>query len=96
MLISGSRAERERQLDWLIGAYRMFYDFDPRELQLVEALRTLRMLHYQAWLARRWVDPAFPAAFPWFGESRHWEQVIGQLRDQLGELSEPPLNLDAG
>jgi len=91
MLISGSRAEREQQFGWLLSEYRRFHDFDARELHLVEALRTLRMLYYQSWLARRWDDPAFPAAFPWFGEDRHWESVIGQLREQLGELSEPPL-----
>lgn len=94
MLISGSRVEREQQLGWLIEEYRSFHDFDPRELHLIEALRTLRMINYQAWLARRWDDPAFPAAFPWFGEDRHWENIIGQLREQLGELSEPALSLD--
>lgn len=93
MLISGSREDREQQLGWLIEEYRLFHDFDPRELHLVEALRTLRMIYYQAWLARRWDDPAFPAAFPWFGEDRHWENVIGQLREQLGEMSEPALSL---
>lgn len=93
MLISGSRHEREQQLGWLLAEYRMFHDFDRRELHLVEALRTLRMINYQAWLARRWEDPAFPAAFPWFGEDRHWENIIGQLQEQLGELSEPPLTL---
>ena len=93
MLISGERADREQQLGWLIEEYRRFHDFDPRELHLIEALRTLRMIYYQAWLARRWDDPAFPAAFPWFGEDRHWETVIGQLREQLGELAEPPLSL---
>ncbi|MDZ7792036.1 MAG: serine/threonine protein kinase [Xanthomonadales bacterium] len=93
MLISGERADREQQLGWLIEEYRRFHDFDPRELHLIEALRTLRMIYYQAWLARRWDDPAFPAAFPWFGEERHWETVIGQLREQLGELAEPPLSL---
>ncbi len=93
MLISGERRDRERQFGWLLEEYRLFHDFDPRELQLVEALRTLRIIHYQAWLARRWDDPAFPAAFPWFGEDRHWENVIGQLREQLGELAEPALQL---
>lgn len=91
MLISGSRSDREQQLGWLLSEYRMFCDFNPRELNLIEALRTLRMLYYQAWLARRWHDPAFPAAFPWFGEDRHWESIIGQLQEQLGELAEPPL-----
>ncbi|WP_376693183.1 serine/threonine protein kinase [Wenzhouxiangella sp. EGI_FJ10409] len=93
MLISGERIDREQQLGWLIEEYRRFHDFDPRELHLIEALRTLRMIYYQAWLARRWDDPAFPAAFPWFGEERHWENVIGQLREQLGEMAEPPLSL---
>lgn len=93
MLISGEREDRERQLGWLLAEYRMFCEFDPRELHLIEALRTLRMLHYQAWLARRWDDPAFPQAFPWFGDDRHWEGVIGQLREQLGELAEPALTL---
>src|SRR5690625_7761174 len=89
MLISGSRHEREQQLGWLIEEYRLFCDFNPRELHLMEALRTLRMLHHQTWLARRWHDPAFPQAFPWFGDDRHWENVMTQLREQLGELAEP-------
>jgi Ser/Thr protein kinase RdoA (MazF antagonist) len=89
MLVSGERAERERQWAWLLDEYAMFSDFDARELQLVEALRALRMIHYQDWLARRWDDPAFPQAFPWFADDRHWEDVIGQLREQLSELQEP-------
>ncbi len=91
MLISGERTEREQQWGWLLDEYAMFSDFDPRELHLVEALRALRMIHYQAWLAQRWDDPAFPAAFPWFDDDRHWENVIGQLREQLSELQEPPV-----
>jgi Ser/Thr protein kinase RdoA (MazF antagonist) len=89
MLVSGERAERERQWSWLLEEYALFADFDARELQLVESLRALRMIHYQAWLARRWADPAFPRAFPWFDDPRHWEGVIGQLREQLSELQEP-------
>lgn len=92
MLLSGERPERERQMAWIIAEYRRFHDFDPRELYLVEALRSLRMLHHQAWLARRWEDPAFPLAFPWFGEDRHWENVIQQLKEQLDELQQPALN----
>jgi len=88
MLISGERVEREQQWGWLLDEYAMFSDFDPRELNLVEALRALRMIHYQAWLAQRWDDPAFPAAFPWFDDDRHWENVIGQLREQLSEMQE--------
>jgi len=93
MLVSGDRHEREQQLGWVLTEYRQFRDFDARELHLIEPLRTLRMIYYQAWLARRWDDPAFPAAFPWFGEDRHWETVIEQLKEQLGEMAEPPLRL---
>ncbi len=93
MLVSGDRHERERQLGWMLSEYCRFHDFDARELHLIEPLRTLRMIYYQAWLARRWDDPAFPAAFPWFGEDRHWENVIEQLKEQLGEMAEPPLQL---
>ena len=93
MLISGHSQERELQLGWLVEEYRRFNDFDTRELQLIEPLRTLRMLYYQAWLARRWDDPAFPAAFPWFADDRHWENIIEQLKEQLGELAEPALSL---
>ncbi len=88
MLVSGERHDREQQWGWLLEAYSTFCEFDPRELHLVEALRTLRMIHYQAWLARRWDDPAFPLAFPWFEDDRHWENLIGQLREQLSELQE--------
>ena len=89
MLISGEADERRRQWDWLLEGYKMFCDFDPRQLHLVEALRALRMIDHQAWLARRWDDPAFPRAFPWFADERHWETVVNQLREQLSELQEP-------
>jgi len=89
MLVSGERAEREQQWQWLLDEYAMFSEFDPRELNLVEPLRALRMIHYQAWLARRWDDPAFPQAFPWFDDDRHWENIVGQLREQLSEMQEP-------
>ena len=58
-------------------------DYDPAETALIEALRALRMLHYAAWLARRWHDPAFPRAFPWFGEARYWERHVAELEEQL-------------
>jgi Ser/Thr protein kinase RdoA (MazF antagonist) len=89
MLLSGSLADQRRQFDWLLQGYREFRDFDPRELHLVEALRTLRLLHFNGWVARRWHDPAFPRAFPWFEEPRHWESVIAQLQEQLAALQEP-------
>jgi Ser/Thr protein kinase RdoA (MazF antagonist) len=73
--------------------YRRASDFDARELSLIEPLRTLRLIHYSAWIGRRWQDPAFPAAFPWFGTERYWQDRILELREQLGALSEPPLTL---
>ena len=68
-----------RQLADLLAGYEDFYDFDPRELHLVEALRTLRLIHYAAWIARRWDDPAFPAAFPWFNTQRYWQDRISGI-----------------
>jgi Ser/Thr protein kinase RdoA (MazF antagonist) len=96
MLCTGSAAERAQQLGWLLDGYELFQDFDRRELQLIEALRALRLLHYHAWIARRWHDPAFPAAFPWFDSPRHWEEVIVQLQEQLAAMREPVLVLDRG
>ena len=91
MLVSGDRAEMAVQFGELLAAYRQFHDFDPAELGLIEALRTLRLIHYSAWIARRWTDPAFPAAFPWFGSARYWQDRILELREQLGAMQEPPL-----
>jgi len=91
MLLSGERAEMTRQLDAVLDGYDDFFEFDPRELQLVEALRTLRLLHYSAWLAQRWDDPAFPAAFPWFNTQRYWQDRILELREQVALMDEPPL-----
>ena len=93
MLLSGERAEREAQLAELIDGYSTFCDFDPAQLQLVEVLRTLRLMHYSAWLARRWEDPAFPLAFTWFNTPRYWSEQILALREQLAALDEPPLRL---
>jgi len=93
MLLSGDRNEQSTQLGDLLEGYRQFCDFDYRELLLIEALRTLRMLHHAAWLARRWEDPAFPIAFPWFDTPRYWEDLVLSLREQLFALQEPPLTL---
>lgn len=92
MLLSGSRGDMEMQLGDLLNGYLQFEDFDPSELRLIEPLRTLRMIHYAGWLARRWDDPAFPLAFPWFGETRYWEQHILDLREQLAAMNEPVLD----
>jgi Ser/Thr protein kinase RdoA (MazF antagonist) len=91
MLLSGERPDMVRQLSDLLAGYEDFFEFDPRELNLVEALRTLRLIHYSAWLARRWDDPAFPVAFPWFGTQRYWQDRILELREQVALMDEPPL-----
>jgi Ser/Thr protein kinase RdoA (MazF antagonist) len=93
MLLSGDALSMRRQLVEVLDGYRDFMDFDRRELQLIEPLRTLRLIHYSAWLARRWSDPAFPAAFPWFGTARYWQDRILELREQLAAMSEPPLEI---
>lgn len=94
MLLSGNRDDMRRQLDVLQEGYSTFFDFDPAELILIEALRALRILHYSAWLARRWHDPAFPQAFPWFNTPRYWEDQLNTLREQAERLAAPPLSLD--
>jgi Ser/Thr protein kinase RdoA (MazF antagonist) len=91
MLLSGERADMVRQLSDLLAGYEDFFEFDQRELYLIEALRTLRLIHYAAWLARRWEDPAFPAAFPWFNTQRYWQDRILELREQVALMNEPPL-----
>lgn len=91
MLLSGSRADMTIQLSDIIEGYEQFHSLDRRQLHLIEALRTLRMLHYSAWLAQRWSDPAFPHSFPWFNTHRYWEEQILSLREQAALLQEPPL-----
>ncbi|HEX7645032.1 MAG TPA: serine/threonine protein kinase [Burkholderiaceae bacterium] len=91
MLLSGERRDRVRQLSDILAGYEDFCDFNTRELHLVEALRTLRLIHYSAWLARRWEDPAFPAAFPWFNTQRYWQDRVLELREQVALMDEPPL-----
>ncbi|MBC7685363.1 MAG: serine/threonine protein kinase [Bdellovibrionales bacterium] len=91
MLLSGERHDMVRQMGDILAGYEDFCDFSPRELYLVEALRTLRLIHYSAWLARRWDDPAFPAAFPWFNTQRYWQDRILELREQVALMDEPPL-----
>jgi len=91
MMLSGDRIRKGVQLVELLCGYGEFHDFAPRELRLIEPLRALRMLHYSAWLARRWDDPAFPHHFPWFNTPRYWEGHLHELREQLLALAEPPL-----
>lgn len=87
MLLSGDESQVQLQLEYILSGYQEFHDFNRRELQLIEALRTLRMLHYSAWLAKRWEDPAFPISFPWFNTSQYWQEQLRNLQDQSDLLS---------
>jgi Ser/Thr protein kinase RdoA (MazF antagonist) len=91
MFLSGDRLEMSRQLGHLLAGYEDFFDFNSCELHLIEALRTLRLIHYAGWIARRWEDPAFPRAFPWFGTFHYWQERILELREQVTLMDEPPL-----
>jgi Ser/Thr protein kinase RdoA (MazF antagonist) len=94
MLLSGNRAAMGAQMHHVLAGYEEFAEFDRRELHLLEALRTLRLIHYSAWIARRWDDPAFPAAFPWFNTQRYWQDRILELREQIALMEEEPLAVD--
>lgn len=92
MLLSGERRQRTQQLGALLDGYEQVRDFDRRELALIEPLRTLRLIHYSAWLARRWSDPTFPIHFPWFGSSDYWRGQVAMLREQIEAMGEDPLS----
>jgi Ser/Thr protein kinase RdoA (MazF antagonist) len=93
MLLSGDRQDQQMQLSEIIEGYNEFFDFNPVELNLIESFRTLRIMHYSAWLARRWTDPAFPHNFPWFNTERYWSEHILELREQFAMMDELPLAL---
>ena len=89
LFLSGSHDDMAGQLTDLLEGYAQFSDFDYRELRLIEVLRTLRIIHYTAWIARRWGDPACPRAFPWFTENKYWEEHVLALREQRAALDDP-------
>ena len=93
MMLSGDRNQQQAQLLELVEGYNEFHNFRASELELVESLRTMRLMNYAAWLARRWEDPAFPMSFPWFNTERYWAEHITELREQLFLLDEPALRL---
>jgi len=94
MFLSGDRQYQTARLADILEGYTQFRDFNPRELHLIEALRTLRMIHYAAWLAKRAEDPAFQLAFPWFYTARYWDDHILSLKEQSSALDNPPLVWD--
>lgn len=91
MFSSGTSSQQQAEWTDLLDGYEQFAHFDAGEAALVECLRGMRMLNHAAWLAERWEDPAFPPAFPWFGEPRYWERHVGELREQLQAVEDPPL-----
>ena len=91
MLLSGDHGAMTRQLAAVLDGYEQFMDFDWRELRLVEPLRTLRIIKHSAWIARRWSDPAFPIAFPWFESPKYWDEQTTRLRQQIDAMDQPPL-----
>jgi Ser/Thr protein kinase RdoA (MazF antagonist) len=91
MMLAGSGSEQQRQWAELLEGYQQFTDFDFREVRLIEPLRALRMLHHAAWVSHRWLDPAFPRAFPWIGEARYWEGYLRDLMEQVETVDDPPL-----
>lgn len=93
MLLSGDRNQRLAQLSELADGYNEFANFPVRQLELIETLRTMRLMYYSAWLARRWSDPAFPLSFPWFNTERYWGEHLLELREQMSALDEPALSL---
>lgn len=88
MLLSGDAKQIEDQLEKIISGYSEFHDFNPRERHLIEPLRTLRMLHYSGWLAKRWADPAFPLSFPWFNTPVYWQNLMNNLNEQIELLDQ--------
>ena len=93
MLLSGEQRQMAMQLRNILEGYQEFADFDFSQIRLIEALRSLRLIHYSAWLARRWHDPAFPHHFPWFNTPRYWEEQLYTLRDQQERMQLPVLEL---
>jgi Ser/Thr protein kinase RdoA (MazF antagonist) len=93
LFLAGSRDDMAGQLGELLEGYTQFFDFDYRELRLIEALRALRLIHYTAWITRRWDDPAFPRAFPWLAEPRYWEEHVQAVLEQRAALDEEPLSV---
>jgi len=93
MLLSGDIPNQQRQLLEIIEGYEMFQPFDVRELKLIEPLRAMRVLYFSAWLARRWDDPAFPLAFPWFNTERYWSEYILELKELLTGLQQEPITM---
>lgn len=96
MLLSGDTQEKKLRLSMLLEGYEEEYDFDLKQLSLIEPLRTMRMINYVNWINKRWSDPAFPINFPWFITDQYWKELLKSLQDQLIALQETPISLQPG
>ena len=88
LLTPGRDQETKYARESLLEGYTEFRAFDRSTLRLIEPLRALRFVHYTAWVARRWEDPAFPAAFPEFGSHHYWADETQDLEEQLRLIRE--------
>lgn len=95
MMLAGDNTQQQMQLETLLEAYEEFNPFNSKELALIEPLRAMRLVHYMAWLSKRWQDPAFPRAFPWFAENKYWENQILALKEQFSALHQAPLKMQS-
>ena len=91
MLLAGSAEEMRGQVGEFLEGYEQFMPFDRAELRLIEPLRAMRLVHYTGWLARRWHDPAFPQAFPWFGTPVYFEGHVRDLERALEAIEAGPV-----
>ena len=87
LLLPGRDQETIDKRNLFLEGYTQWCDFPYEQLQLIEPLRGLRYLHFDAWIGRRYEDPAFQAAFPYFKEERYWAERLQDLREQI-ELSQ--------
>lgn len=88
LVLPGRDEESRRQLQIMLAAYESMRSFDRASLRLIEPLRALRFMHYSAWIARRWEDPAFKRTFPHFGSPGYWNEQLSDLREQLMVIQE--------
>jgi Ser/Thr protein kinase RdoA (MazF antagonist) len=87
LLVPGRDSEALAKREVLLAAYEQMREFDRTSLRLVEPLRAIRVVHFSAWIARRWEDPAFQRAFPDFATERYWYEELTVLREILAEVT---------
>jgi len=94
LLVPGRDAESQALRQKFVSSYELMREFDYTSLQLIEPLRALRFIHFCTWLAKRWQDPAFPKAFPYFGSEKYWGELVQDLSEQLELIKNPNQNVE--